>query len=154
MSKNFKGRPFSLTLVDDMVECYMSYIYCKKGQKFLYDLSFEQIYEKSTKNLKQVFLSFKTQLQIFYDFLKNNEDNTNNDINTLFMDSIEYLSVNKTVYSELQNLLALFFKINKLKINDEEINKRNLFDNFFLKLNLVKIFEHYIFSKIDIKNAK
>ena len=154
LSKNFKGRPFTLTLVDDMVECYMSYIYCKKGQKFLYDLSFEPIYEKPTKNLKQVFLSFKTQLLIFYDFLKNNEDNTNNDINTLFMDSIEYLSVNKTVYSELQNLLTLFFEINKLKINDEEINKRNLFDNFFLKLNLVKIFEHYIFSKLDIKNEK
>ena len=108
LSKDYKGKPFTLTLIDDKAECYMSYIYSKKNEKikFKYDLTFEPIYASSPNNLKQEILPFDTQFQIFYEYLKNNnDDKNNNDIYTLFLDSIDYLADNKSICLEQKQAL-------------------------------------------------
>ena len=89
LSSNYLGKPMAITLMDDMAECYMSYIYSKNNEKFKYHLSFEPIYANNPNNLNQIFLPFKTQFEIFYSFLQKAKDK--NLINSLFLDTIEYL---------------------------------------------------------------
>ena len=153
LSKDYKGKPFTLTLIDDKAECYMSYIYSKKNEKikFKYDLTFEPIYTSSPNNLKQEILPFDTQFLIFYEYLKNkNDDKNNNDIYTLFLDSIDYLADNKSICLKQRSLIFLFLEINKLKNNDKEINKSKILEIFFTKINLAKLFEYFILNKKNL----
>ena len=69
LSRNYLGKPVSITLVDDTLECYMSYIYSKNNEIFKYHISFEPLYANNPNNLNQVFLPYKTQFEIFYSFL-------------------------------------------------------------------------------------
>ena len=145
LSSNYLGKPMAITLMDDMAECYMSYIYSKNNEKFKYHLSFEPIYANNPNNLNQVFLPFKTQFEIFYSFLQKEKNKSL--INSLFLDTIEYLSDYKAIGLDENTLLFLFIEINKINPKEEEIDKNLILNNFFKKINFSKLFEHCLETK-------
>ena len=104
LSSKYKGKPFTLTLLDENAECYVSYIALKKDEKFKYDLSINPIYDNNPNNLNQIFLPYKDQFNIFYDFFKNESSL----INSLFLDTIEYLSGIKAKGLDQNTLFFLF----------------------------------------------
>ena len=150
LSSKYKEKSFNLTLVDENAECYVSYIYSKKDEKFKYSLSFQPIYDNNNHNLNQVPLPYKTQFDIFYYYLKENKDNDSSYINSLFLDTIEYLSKNKDIGLDQKTLLFLFLEINKINPKDKEIDKKKIFEDFFKKINFVKLFEHCLINKKNI----
>ena len=111
----------------------MSYIYSKKDEKFKYSLSFQPIYDNNNHNLNQVPLPYKTQFDIFYYYLKENKDNDSSYINSLFLDTIEYLSKNKDIGLDQKTLLFLFLEINKINPKDKEIDKKKILKIFSKK---------------------
>ena len=147
ISSKYDGKPFNLTIVDNNGECYVCYIYSKKDEKFKYSLSFQPIYDNNPNNLNQVPLPFKTQFDIFYNFLKRDNDKDTSYTNSLFLDTIEYLSSNKALGLDKKNLLFLLFEANKLNPKDGEIDKNKILKNFFTKINFVKLFENCLFDK-------
>ena len=149
LSNDYKGKPFTITLVDEVAELYVSYIYRIQKEKFKYDLLFEPVYS-SSNNLNQIILPFNTQFQIFYEYFEKKGDD--NIINTLFLDSIEYISDKKAGGFNLKNVIFLFFEINKLNDKSEEINKQKLLEKFFIKINFDKLFENCLINKININN--
>ena len=128
----------------------MSYIYSKKDEKFKYSLSFQPIYDNNPNNLNQVPLPFKTQFDIFYNFLKRDNDKDASYTNSLFFDTIEYLANNKDMGLDQKTLLSLFLEINRINPRDKEIDKKIIYENFFKKINFVKLFEHCLINKKNI----
>ena len=72
-------------------------------------------------------------------------------MNSLFLNTIEYLSSNKPLGLDKKNLLYLLLEINKLNLKDEVIDKNKIFEYFFTKINFVKLFENCLFDKQNNK---
>ena len=154
-----KEKPFALTLTcdsgkdNDKLECYMSYIQCKKDEIFKYNLNFIPIYENNSSALNQTFLPYLTQFEIFHERIKQNEDKEN--LISLFLNTIDYISEKKTYDIESNFLVRFFIEIDKL---EKKENKKLILENFFEKINFNKIFENYLtnseFEKIDVSNVE
>ena len=148
ISNNYKGKPFNITLVNNMLECYTCYTILKNNEKIKYNLVFEPIYSDNSNNLNQILLSFKTQFNIFLNFFLSQKENQENNIkNSFFLNTIEYVSRCKSTDLNQKSLLLLFSKIYELNDKKEEINKDNILIYFFEKINFDKLFENWLANK-------
>ena len=147
LSNDYNGRPFTLTLINESAEYYICYISCKKNEKFKYNLVFESIKSDIPDNIKQIKIPFYTQFEIFKVWL--NEKSDVNLMNLLYLNTIDYISENKTNDINQKILLLLFMDIYGLKDKEEELNKNDIIKYFFTKINFNNFFEDCISNKFD-----
>ena len=152
LSNNYKGKPFNITLVNNMMECYTCYTILKNDEKIKYNLVFEPIYSDSPNNMNQILLPFQTQFQIFLNFfLSQIENQENSIINSFFLNTIEYISHCKSTDLNMKSLFLLFIKIYELNDKKEGTNKNKILINFFEKINFAKLFENWV---ANMENSK
>ena len=153
LSNDYKGIPFSLTLVDNLGDYYISYIFLKDNEKFKYNLVFEPVYTDKNNNLNQVILPYKKQFDIF----KNNLTGIN-DFSFLLLTAIGNTTQYVAYKFDHKFLLFLFLEIYNMNIikdiddDGEKINNNEIMRNFFEKINFDKFFEQCLKDKNNLKN--
>ena len=147
LPNNFKGNELAITLIDKSAKLYYKTIFIREKEKFKFGMLFESYHNKEIDPLNQKKLSYKEQFIIFQDNIK--KENYLNDLNDLFLNSINEISQFKSKEINYEFLLFLFTKIFNYIQRDEFFKKT--IKKYFEDLNF-KILENEIDAMKELEN--
>ena len=127
----YKTKPFTLIIMDKALNIYYKEIY--PGQ-YKYDIFFNPLEKTEEANINQIHLSIKEQFNIFKNYI-----NDNDDLNKLYLDTIDHLS--KIEQDSYFNYILFFFTEIYEQYKSKPYSFKDTIKKFFESLN-VQLFEN------------
>lgn len=126
-----KGKPITLTLIDNQGELYISNIYLNKTDIFQYKILFEPYYNKNENSLDQIILPNEKQFEIF----KNSVKNDMNILYNLYSSRLTSFLMDNTLTIDFDFLWKFFIEFYQQFKNSVQLESLiiKFFNNFDLK---------------------